>query len=263
MRLARVEGDYIPFEVAPEKFPEAIKGLFAIRIDGFNVTVPFKESILEHLQTLTHEAREIGAVNTVVRLFNGGYLGHNTDAQGFLKALEAGFRGKNLKGSQVLLIGAGGAARAVSLALLRGGAERFVLTNRTYDQARILIGRLQSLFPKTILETSPLEELRNPEFLKGFDWIVQTTSAEMKGDRLPVRFPNRLPHSVGVIDLIYRPLMTPFLKAAKKAGAQTQNGLPMLLFQGLEAFRLFFGKRVEKNPAELLAGLEKSIGKPI
>lgn len=261
MRLAQEGGDYIPFEVPPERFQEAIKGLYAIRIDGFNVTVPFKERILEHLQALTHEAKTIGAVNTVVRLIDGGYLGHNTDALGFLRALEMGFKGKTLKGSSVLLIGAGGAAKAVSVALLREGPKRFVLTNRTFEQAQTLEGRLQTLFPQATLEVRPFKDLRDPEFLKPFDWMVQTTSAEMKGERLPVRFPRRLTHPSCAIDLIYHPLLTPFLKAAKKAGAQTQNGLPMLLFQGLEAFRLFFGKKVEKNPSQLLEDLKKGIGK--
>jgi shikimate dehydrogenase len=260
MRLAQEDGDYIPLEVPTERFQEAIKGLYAIQIDGFNVTVPFKERILEHLQALTHEARTIGAVNTVVKLIDGSYLGHNTDALGFLRALEGGFKGKTLKGSSVLLIGAGGAARAVSLALLRGGPERFVLTNRTFEQAQVLGSRLKTLFPQATLETCPLGELRNPKFLQEFDWMVQTTSAEMKGERLSVCFPRRLTRLACVIDLIYHPLLTPFLKAAKKAGAQTQNGLPTLLFQGLEAFRLFFGKKVKKKPAQLLEALEKGIG---
>ncbi len=262
MELAHEKGSYVPFEVPSERFSKAIEGLYELGVDGFNVTVPYKERMLEHLDVLSHEARTIGAVNTVVRLVGGGYLGHNTDAQGFMSALAFGFGGATIEGSRILVIGAGGAARAVTCGLIRQRPGVLVIANRTLERARLLKEAASALGP-TIIEAHPLDVLLEPGFVRRFDWIVQAASAEMGGGRLDIRFPRNPSRPVRAVDLVYHPPLTPFLKAAKRAGASIQNGLPMLLFQGLLAFWLFFGKKVEKNPRLLLEALEKRVRKAL
>ena len=262
MELAHEKGCYVPFEVPPERFPKAVEGLYALGIDGFNVTVPYKERILEHLNVLSHEARTIGAVNTVVRVAGGGYLGHNTDAQGFMAALAFGFGGAAIEGSRILVIGAGGAARAVACALVRQRPGVLAIANRTLERALSLKEAASALGP-TIIEAYPLGVLLEPRFVGRFDWIVQAASAEMGGGRLDIRLPRHPSRRVRAVDLVYHPPLTPFLKVAKRAGASIQNGLPMLLFQGLLAFWLFFGKKVEKNPRLLLEALEKRVRKAL
>jgi len=249
MELAHEKGSYVPFEVPSERFSKAIEGLYELGVDGFNVTVPYKERMLEHLDVLSHEARTIGAVNTVVRLVGGGYLGHNTDAQGFMAALAFGFGGATIEGSRILVIGAGGAARAVTCGLIRQRPGVLVIVNRTLERARLLKEAASALLGPTIIEAHPLDVLLEPGFMRRFDWIVQTASAEMGGGRLDIRFPRNPSRPVRAVDLVYHPPLTPFLKAAKRAGASIQNGLPMLLFQGLLAFWLFLEKRSKKSSA--------------
>ena len=260
MELTHEKGCYIPLEVQPQSFQKAIDGLYALGVDGFNVTVPYKERILGHLGARTQEASTIGAVNTVVRLCDGSYLGHNTDAQGFMAALAFGFQGVPIEGSRILVIGAGGAARAVVCGLLRKRPGLLVVANRTLERAMLLKEDACAL-ASTAIEAHPLNVLRDPGFVGRFDWIVQAASAEMGGGRLETSFPKRSSRPFNAVDLVYHPPLTPFLKAAKRAGARIQNGLPMLLFQGLLAFQLFFGKKVEKNPRLLLEALEKRVRK--
>jgi shikimate dehydrogenase len=138
-----------------------------------------------------------------------------------------------------------------------------VIANRTLERARLLKEAASALLGPTIIESHPLDVLLEPEFVRSFDWIVQTASAEMGGGRLDIRFPRNLSRPVRAVDLVYHPPLTPFLKAAKQAGASIQNGLPMLMFQGLLAFWLFFGKKVKKNPRLLLEALEKRARKAL
>lgn len=226
-------------EVPPEGLAAAVAELRAPEVLGANVTVPHKEAVLALLDGLEPEAAAIGAVNTIVRA-DGGLRGANTDGAGFLRALreDAGF---DPAGAVVLLLGAGGAARAVAHALLGAGAARVGLHNRTPERAAALAaafaerGELRVLGPEELAEG-----------LERADLLVNTTSVGMaRGGRDPDVSPlpaGLLPRRALVVDLVYRPARTRLLRETEAAGLPTQNGLPMLVYQGAEAFERWTGR---------------------
>ena len=232
---------YLPFAVAPAHLASAVAGIRALGLAGVNVTIPHKQGILPYLDELSAEARLIGAVNTVINR-DGSLYGENTDATGFLVALgeETGFRPA---GKTALIIGAGGAARAVAAKLALAGVGELYITNRTRERAEDLAALLENHTKAKIqVLTWPTE---SGEALKlKPDLTVQTTSAEMiaKGkatDWLPsaVWGPGQV-----VCDLVYNPAETPLMRSAGGAGATVLGGLGMLLHQGALAFQLWTGR---------------------
>ncbi len=231
---------YVPFLVAPADLGQALAAVRALNLAGVNVTVPHKEKVLPFLDELAPEAEIAGAVNTIVH--QGGRLsGHNTDGAGFLRALavDVGFAPE---GKNVLVLGAGGAARAVSAALARAGAREIRIAGRTAQKAAALAreinecghGRARAIRwgEKDLLEVLPDVQL-----------VVQATPVGMHPrpeDCPPFPFQGlRSGHLV--CDLIYHPPLTKFLARAKAAGARILNGLGMLLYQGVLAFELWTG----------------------
>ncbi|HEX7022814.1 MAG TPA: hypothetical protein VF171_08140, partial [Trueperaceae bacterium] len=190
-------------------------------------------------------ARAIGAVNTLVH-HGGMLLGHNTDAGGFLRALhQAGFAPQ---GKHALVLGAGGAARAVAYALLRAGVARLDLHNRSKDRAEALAGRFAALGQVRVPDDSELEA-----GVRDADLLVNTTPVGMEqGGVDPGDSPlpgGLLPVRALVVDLIYRPAETRLLAGARAAGLAVQNGLPMLVYQGAASFALWTGREA---PAEIM-----------
>ena len=233
---------YVPFEVPPENLEDAVKGLKALSVRGFNVTVPHKEKVAQLVDYLTEDAEILGAVNTVKN--EGGKLtGYNTDAEGFLRSLIE--EGVELEGKRALMFGAGGAARAVGYALLKGGVKFLNIVNRSFSKAKKvaeILGRRGNVL------VYPLKEGTVETLLKDADIIVNTTSVGMKeGD--PQLFDySKIPSGITVVDIIYNPPQTPLIKAAKEKGCKTINGLGMLVHQGAVAFEIWTGKKapVEK-----------------
>ena len=233
---------YVPFEVPPENLEDAVKGLKALSVRGFNVTVPHKEKVAQLVDYLTEDAEILGAINTVKN--EGGELtGYNTDAEGFLRSLIE--EGVELEGKRALMFGAGGAARAVGYALLKGGVKFLNIVNRSFSKAKKvaeMLGRRGNVL------VYPLKEGTVEALLKDADIIVNTTSVGMKeGD--PQLFDySKIPSGITVVDIIYNPPQTPLLKAAKEKGCKTINGLGMLVHQGAVAFEIWTGKKapVEK-----------------
>jgi len=230
-RAASLNAVYVPFPTQPEHLDEAVAGLTAAGLAGFNLTVPHKQAILPRLYEITPEAKVIGAVNTV-RCDDGRLRGTNTDAAGFLLSLEhdLGWRANDRR---VVMLGAGGAARAVAYAVLGAGASELVVANRTADKAEALCTDMRTLFPAAAVHPRGLDELAGtaPHLL------VNTTSVGMGDDgRSPVEL-----EPVGVrdavVDIIYSPLETPLLAQARTLGLKTANGVGMLLYQGWLAFR--------------------------
>lgn len=238
-----VDAVYVPFEVKPESLKEAVEGVRALGIKGFNVTVPHKENIVEHLDYLSDEAEFLGAVNTVKN--EGGELtGYNTDAEGFLRSLIE--EGVDLEGKRALMFGAGGAARAVGYALLKGGVKFLNVVNRNFSRAKEvgeLLGRRGNVL------VFPLKEGTVETLLKDVDIIVNTTSVGMKPDDPNLFDYSKIPEGITVVDIIYNPPETPLLKAARKKGCKTVNGLGMLVHQGAVAFEIWTGK---KAPVETM-----------
>ena len=236
---------YLVFDFSPATFKRAMCSLKKIPLKGFNLTVPYKQTVIPYLDWITDEARAIGAVNTVYR-FGEKWYGTNTDAEGFWLSLNEAWNWK-AKGKSVLVLGAGGASRAVLFALASRGVKTISIANRTEARAQELICDFSKLFPKVaFLSTQPSD-------LTPFDLIVNTTSVGLRANDKSllsrVNVPQAAKGKKYFVDLIYNPSETNFLKLARKKGHKTLNGLPMLLHQGARAFEIWTGK---KAPIEIM-----------
>lgn len=218
-----IKAVYGAFLVKAENISQAVQGLKALNISGISVTIPHKETIIPLLDEVEEIALEIGAVNTVIN--HEGYLkGYNTDWIGVLKAFEE--KKIDLKDKKIVILGAGGASRAVIYAVKRGGAKEIIIYNRTLSKAE----QLAYLFGGIAY---PWEKLNQAEG----DIIIQTTSLGLKSDISPVS-EEVLSRFKVAMDIVYLPLKTKFLTLAEKY-ALTIDGLRMLLYQGVEQFKLF------------------------
>ncbi|MDA8352960.1 MAG: shikimate dehydrogenase [Firmicutes bacterium] len=227
---------YLAYDVAPEDLKQAVEGMRALGFRGWNVTVPHKVTVMDHLDEVEESARVIGAVNTVM-VKEGRLIGTNTDGAGYLRSLVTE-TGIDPAEQQVVLIGAGGAARAVGYALARAGVQRITVVNRTETRAQELAARL-----KTWTETEGVGLDQAGEKLQGASLLVQTTSVGMYPDTeaCPVD-PTFLHEGLLVSDLIYHPRDTRLMREARTRGARVHGGLGMLLHQGALAYRRWTGQ---------------------
>ena len=232
---------YLPFDVQPRKLRGAIAGLGALGCIGLNVTIPYKQTISQYLHDISREAELMGAVNTIE--FRGSrWIGHNTDGRGFIQAFEAEFR-ESLKGKRVLMVGAGGAARAVAVQLLEEGVEHLILTNRTLNKAQQLIQGVKRYFPRKRMTAIPLKKSHLVKVMKDVQILINATSVGMgPGDKSPLP-PGLMRSDQTVFDLIYHLPLTALLQEAQEAGARAVNGIGMLLYQGALAFEIWTGVR--------------------
>ena len=248
--------EYQAWEVAPEGLAGALEKLRRPENLGANVTIPYKEKALPFLDRLEGQAREIGAVNTIAKE-KGALVGYNTDGPAFLKALrEKG--GLEPRGQDAVLLGAGGAARALAFSLLRAGIRSLTIYNRGLERARKLAGDLEkALAPGQGVQALPWEERLSG--LPPCQLIVQATplgTGEDSTSPLPAQI---IPRGVLAYDLVYNPSETPFLKEAKKAGARALGGLAMLVYQGAASFRLWTGREA---PVDLMFQVaERALGR--
>jgi len=247
---------YIPFQVAEYDLGKAISGIKALNIKGINITFPYKEKVIEFLDKLGESAQRIGAVNTIVN--NKGILnGYNTDVIGFKRSLQEGGEFA-IKKKKAVILGAGGAARAVIYALLEEGIEEICIFNRTLEKAKKIKRDLSYFFPGSNINIFPLEEDSLKDKIKRVHLLVNTTSLGMAPQINNTPLPDeKLFHSnLLVYDLIYHPTKTLFLRQAERAGAKTINGLPMLVYQGIESFYLWTGLKPEGK--EILEMIKRS-----
>ncbi len=230
LRKLKINALYLSFEVPKDSFELFMKVSTFHPYLGFNITLPFKERALGICSKISSDAKKIGAVNTV-KVEDGKILGFNTDWLGFRDSLKEVVG--DLKNKWVLVLGAGGASRAVLYALSLEGAKIY-LWNRTLEKAQELAKR----FRATTLESLD-------KSVGDFDVIVNTTSVGLREDDPPL-FNYELIRSEQVIyDLIY--YQTPLLKVARRKGAKTVSGLKMLVYQGVESFKIWFGKGISKE----------------
>jgi len=218
---------YVPFEVKPEEFEIAFKGLKALGVKGVNITLPHKEKALELADFVDGHAKAIGSVNTL-KFTQEGVYAYNTDWIGFLKAVKKLLL--QLKDIKTLVLGAGGSSRAILYALKGEGSEVY-LWNRTIEKAY----RLCESFDCKLVE-------RPEKIIDEVKLIVNTTSSGLKEDDPPLFDYDLLKPTHVVIDIIYKE--TPLLKKAKEKGCPFQDGLDMLLYQGMESFRIWTGLEV-------------------
>ena len=229
---------YLPFAVPPDSLAEALRGARALGLRGLNATVPHKQALLGLVDELTPEAQAIGAVNTL--LLEESLVGHNTDAAGFMRALrETGF---HPEGCRALVLGAGGAARAIGYGLANAGA-RITLLNRTPERAIALAADLRAAVDGAHVDAAPLTEPEIRRLASDVDLVVNTTSVGMWPHTDATPWPEDVTFPVGALlfDLIYNPPETRLMAQARAQGARAENGLMMLVHQGAEAFRLWTG----------------------
>lgn len=239
---------YVPFctHGSAAEVGKALEGAYAMDILGLNVTVPHKENVLGALKEIDPLAAKIGAVNTLVRI-RGGYRGYNTDMTGLYRAMES--EGICIRGEEILLLGAGGAARAVAFMLSHYGAKRVYLLNRTLEKAEKIAGEINLASGRDCICPMRLEDYgRLPErkFL-----AVQGTSVGLFPDcgRAVIEDEDFYRRIHTGYDLIYRPADTRFMQLVRENGGRAYNGLKMLLYQGIEAYELWNDIKVEETLA--------------
>jgi shikimate dehydrogenase len=238
LRRHRIDGAYVPLAVAPEHLEQALRALPGLGFRGCNLTLPHKEAALDLVDRQSARAGRIGAVNTVVVEADGSLTGHNTDGFGFLQALGEVAAAWSAATGPAVVIGAGGAARSVVAALQDAGATSIRLLNRTDRRAEELAADLGDG-----IEAVPWSS--RPVALEGAALLVHTTSLGMAGQP-PLDLPlDRLPADALVNDVVYVPLETPLLAAARRRGNPVLDGLGMLLHQGRPGFQAWFGVATE------------------
>jgi shikimate dehydrogenase len=226
-----IDAEYQRFHVKPGYLAEAVEGLCALGFSGWNVTLPHKEKIISLLDTLTPQARRVGAVNTV-KIHEGRRIGHNTDGDGFILSVKDKLNG--FKGKKAVLLGAGGAAKGIALALTMRGMKVYIL-NRTPEKAEALVQVIQAEGG-----TADSGVFAPGEWLEDVDLLVQTTSVGLRGESFPFSVQG-ISEKALVVDIIFNPMETAFLQEAKKQGCRTLNGLGMLLYQGALAWEYWLG----------------------
>ncbi len=231
---------YVPFWVRPEQLAAAVEGFKATNVAGINVTLPHKKEMLPLMDSISQEAELIGAVNTLV--FKDGMVeGHNTDARGLIASLrEEGV--DDIKGMNIVVLGAGGGAQAVVVGMALEGAGRITIANRTTEKA---VRLAETIGGKTGVQVDgvSLDDRQLPEYISESDLLVSTITAGMDPSIPLVINPDWLHENLTVCDIVYIPPETNLLKAAAERGLKTVGGMGMLVHQGAISFHLWTGKQ--------------------
>lgn len=238
---------YVPFHVSEDAVAEAMHGFKAINVVGINVTLPHKQAVIPFLTSISREAELIGAVNTLT-FTDEGIHGENTDAPGFLRALEETGAAVPIN-EDVVVLGAGGSARAIVVALTLAGVRSVVIANRTVSKAVALAEELSekinvpegSSEQKTVLKGMGLQDTRLPDAVKGSALLVNTASSSMDVSQPLLIDKDWLQLSTTVYDIVYTPPMTSLLIAAAEKGCTIVGGIGMLVHQGAIAFERWTG----------------------
>lgn len=230
---------YVPFHVRPDDLAQALAGFKALNVVGINVTLPHKQAILPHLTSISREAELIGAVNTLTFLADGIH-GDNTDAPGVLRALEENGDMSVPVGADVVVLGAGGAARAVVVAFALAGVASITVANRTTEKAIALAAEMHE---KTgvPMHGLGLTDARVPAAVRQSALLVNTATASMDLTQPPLISTDWLQPNAIVYDIVYTPPVTPLMAAAAERGCQTLGGIGMLIHQGAIAFEKWTG----------------------
>lgn len=236
-----IRGAYGHFPVQPDRVEQAIRGLSALGLAGCNITLPHKVAAMSLMDELTPMAKRIGAINCIVVQADGRLVGHNNDGFGYIQSIKDVQPHWRADAGAVVLLGAGGAARAVLISLIEEGAKEIRLINRTREKSQALAQGLESV-------VKVLDWQDRHAALAGAAMLINTTNQGMYGQpALDLRL-DELPREALVSDLIYIPLQTPLLAQASERGNPTVNGLGMLLNQAIPAFEAWFGVRPQITP---------------
>lgn len=243
---------YVPFHVEQGNLQKAIAGAYSLNVLGLNVTVPYKQAVIPCLVCVEGLAEKIGAVNTLVRTENG-FRGYNTDMMGLYRAMEE--EGIAFEAEDMILLGAGGAARAAAFLCAEKGAKRVYLLNRSYEKAAVLAEEVNRAYERDcILPMSLSEYEKLPEEKMT---AIQGTSAGLypNTEDAVILDPAFYQHISKAYDLIYKPEETRFMKLVKEAGGEAYCGIRMLLYQGIIAYELFLDTKVPENVIRKVSAL--------
>lgn len=260
--LAEIYGQnlvYVPLQVEPGKLKEAVEGAEAFGFLGMNVTVPYKSAVIPYLKETETSAEQIGAVNTLVRT-EGGYKGYNTDMPGLFRAMCAD--GVRIEGEEVILLGAGGVARAIAFLLLTKNAERVYILNRSRERALALTEEVNKAAGKPFAKAYALEEYRQLESSRKY-LVIQATNVGMypHTEHAVIEDEDFYKLAKTGYDVIFNPLKTRFMQLVEEAGGTAYHGLKMLLYQGIIAYELWNDVRVsEEAAADIYRKMEKTLG---
>lgn len=238
---------YVPFLVEQGRLGAAIEGAYGLNILGMNVTVPYKSDVISSLKEIDGLADKIGAVNTLVRT-QGGYKGYNTDILGLYRAMCS--EGIHLEGENVVLLGAGGAARAVAFLCAEKGAKKVYLLNRSIEKAQVVAGEVNGAFGREVICPMTISDYKKLPEEKVL--AIQCTSVGLHPDANHAVIEDEAFYQkihTGY-DLIYKPAETKFMKYVKESGGCAYNGLKMLLYQGIIAYELWNDVKVSEEIAE-------------
>ena len=234
-------GVYLAWEVEGTDLAETVANIRRYQMFGINLSMPYKEQVIPYLDQLSEEARLIGAVNTVVNR-EGTLIGYNTDGKGFFKSLPS-FK---ISGKRMVLLGAGGAAKAILVQAILDGVSQVSVFVRSasIEKTRPYLEKLQNEtgFKADLFALEDVSELQAR--ITDSDLLVNATSVGMDGASQPIPISIVLPEKLLVADVIYQPFETPFLKWTRNQDNQAINGLGMLLYQAAEAFQLWTGKEM-------------------
>lgn len=257
-RLINENSIYLAFDVKENHLSTIVEAIKILDIKGFNVTIPYKTTIINYLDEISEEAKLIGAINTVKNV-DGKLVGYNTDGMGFIKSLE--LNNIDVKGKNILILGAGGGAKAIGTSLAFIGVDSIFISNRTLGKAKKLSEKLKYQFPKVSIDYGGLDLKKVDK--KNIHMVVNCTSIGMYPNinELPIRL-DGFSQNLIVYDIIYKPKKTKLLKLAENKGYKTIDGLNMLINQGLYSQQIWLDNKnydIYEYYDEIRRNLEKYV----
>lgn len=244
---------YMAFDIKKDSVKEAVDAMRTLKVKGFNITMPDKEEVIKYLDEIKEDAKLIGAVNTVLN-HNGKLIGYNTDGKGFIRSLEE--RNAKYIGEKIVIIGAGGAAKAVAIELALKGAGEIVIANRRLEKAETISNIINKNIQNNRSRSLKFDENILKKELEDASVLINATSMGMGStvSKSIINDKDILHKDLFVADLIYSPIKTKFLSMAEGKGCEIMNGLDMLIYQGALAFKIWTGKDM---PLEVIREMEK------
>jgi len=238
---------YVPMRVEHGKLEDAVKGAFALNVLGLNITVPYKTEVIPYLSSIDDAAKQIGAVNTLVRT-REGFKGYNTDMPGLYRAMLSD--GVKLDGESVLVLGAGGVARAVLMMLVAHNIREVIVINRTKERAEAVADEVNVTLGRKIVRTLALTEYNSLPADRKYLAIQATNVGMFPHDQETLIEEEGFYKKIHTgYDLIFNPFETKFMKLTREAGGKAFNGLKMLLYQGIIAYELWTGESITEDMA--------------
>ncbi|MGF7056977.1 shikimate dehydrogenase [Brassicibacter mesophilus] len=236
-----INARYVAFDVDKNALEYAVNGIKALNIQGFNVTIPHKVDIIKLLDEIDEEASLLGAVNTVKNV-NGKLTGFNTDGRGFIQALQN--NNIDIKDKNITIIGAGGAARAITMTMAKDGARSIQVANRTVEKAKKIAYEISSKFQNVVTSWTDIQNINTVDM----DIVVNCTSVGMYPDAESfIIDPCIFNKNALICDIVYKPTLTKFLNVAKQSGYRIMGGIDMLIYQAILSEQIWLDKKINSK----------------